>query len=101
MLPRDHVHDGEEHCDHCDELRGIHRGEHSAAWLPGCLTALDACQRAFARHDPNIHQDEPLSLQVCRALTVVPFVFEQVGDLIDRVDPGVIAFGTDHPHSEG
>lgn len=31
MLPRDHVHDGEEHCDHCEELRGIHRGETAVA----------------------------------------------------------------------
>lgn len=30
-LPRDRVHDGEEHCEHCDELRGIHRGETAAA----------------------------------------------------------------------
>lgn len=30
-LPRDHVHSGEEHCDHCDELRGIHRGEPAVA----------------------------------------------------------------------
>jgi hypothetical protein len=30
-LPRDHVHDNEEHCDHCDELRGIHRGETAVA----------------------------------------------------------------------
>jgi hypothetical protein len=30
-LPRDHVHDGEEHCGHCDELRGIHRGETAVA----------------------------------------------------------------------
>jgi len=30
-LPRDHVHIGEDHCDHCDELRGIHRGETAVA----------------------------------------------------------------------
>jgi hypothetical protein len=30
-LPRDHVHSGEEHCEHCDELRGIHRGETAVA----------------------------------------------------------------------
>lgn len=30
-LPRDHVHEGEEHCEHCDELRGIHRGETAVA----------------------------------------------------------------------
>ena len=30
-LPRDHVHSGEEHCEHCDELRGIHRGESAVA----------------------------------------------------------------------
>ena len=30
-LPRDHVHDNKEHCDHCDELRGIHRGETAVA----------------------------------------------------------------------
>lgn len=30
-LPRDHVHANEEHCDTCDELRGIHHGETAAA----------------------------------------------------------------------
>lgn len=30
-LPRDHVHEGEEHCDHCEELRGVHRGETAVA----------------------------------------------------------------------
>lgn len=30
-LPRDHVHVGEEHCAHCEELRGIHRGEPAVA----------------------------------------------------------------------
>lgn len=30
-LPRDHVHENDEHCDHCDELRGIHRGETAVA----------------------------------------------------------------------
>lgn len=30
-LPRDHVHENAEHCDHCDELRGVHRGETAVA----------------------------------------------------------------------
>lgn len=30
-LPRDHVHANEEHCDICDELRGVHHGETAAA----------------------------------------------------------------------
>lgn len=30
-LPRDHVHQGHEHCDECEELRGIHRGETAVA----------------------------------------------------------------------
>ncbi len=30
-LPRDHVHENGESCDHCDELRGVHRGETAAA----------------------------------------------------------------------
>lgn len=30
-LPRDHVHAGEEHCEHCEELRNVHRGETAAA----------------------------------------------------------------------
>lgn len=30
-LPRDHVHQDEEHCDECEELRGIHRGETAVA----------------------------------------------------------------------
>ena len=30
-LPRNHVHENEEHCDECEELRGIHRGETAGA----------------------------------------------------------------------
>lgn len=30
-LPRDHVCDGEEHCGHCEEIRGVHRGETAVA----------------------------------------------------------------------
>lgn len=75
--------------------------EHGAGWLPGFLTSLDACQRAFRRLDPLIPQGEPLSAQVRRAITVVPFAFEPVGDLIDRIGPDVLGFATDHPHPEG
>jgi hypothetical protein len=31
LLPRDHVHEGDEHCSHCDELRGVHRGDTAVA----------------------------------------------------------------------
>lgn len=30
-LPREHVHEGNEQCDHCDELRGVHHGETTVA----------------------------------------------------------------------
>lgn len=30
-LPRDHVHEGNESCEHCEELRGVHHGETAAA----------------------------------------------------------------------
>ena len=30
-LPRDHVHPGGEHCEHCEELRGVHRGDTAVA----------------------------------------------------------------------
>jgi predicted TIM-barrel fold metal-dependent hydrolase len=75
--------------------------EHGASWLPGCLIALDACQRAFRSRDSTIPDQEPLSAQVRRAVTVTPFAFEPVGDLIDRVGADVLAFATDHPHPEG
>jgi len=75
--------------------------EHGAAWLPGLLTSLDACQRAFRSTDPGIPQDTPLSTQVRRALTVTPFVFERIGELQDQVGDGILAFATDHPHPEG
>jgi hypothetical protein len=32
VLARDHVHEGHERCDHCDEHRGVHHGETTAAW---------------------------------------------------------------------
>lgn len=75
--------------------------EHGAGWLPGLFTSLDACQRAFRAIEPNIPQEELLSTQVRRAITVVPFVFEPVGQLIDRIGEDVLGFATDHPHPEG
>jgi hypothetical protein len=30
-LPRDHVHAGSDSCEHCEELRGVHRGETAVA----------------------------------------------------------------------
>jgi predicted TIM-barrel fold metal-dependent hydrolase len=75
--------------------------EHGASWLPGFLGALDACQRAFRSVDPTLPEHEPLSHQVRRAVTVTPFTFEPVGDLIDRIGTDVLAFATDHPHLEG
>lgn len=30
-LPRDHVHEGVDHCDYCEELRGVHRGDTAVA----------------------------------------------------------------------
>ena len=35
-----------------------------------------------------------------RAVTVTPFAFEPVGDLIDRTGTDMLAFATDHPHPE-
>lgn len=32
VLARDHVHEGNERCDHCDEHRGVHHGETTSAW---------------------------------------------------------------------
>ena len=32
VLARDHVHAGRDQCDTCDELRGVHHGDRSAAW---------------------------------------------------------------------
>lgn len=30
-LPRDHVHEGVDHCEHCEEMRGVHRGDTAVA----------------------------------------------------------------------
>lgn len=30
-LPRDHVHEGSDRCEHCEELRGVHRGDTAVA----------------------------------------------------------------------
>lgn len=32
VLARDHVHEGNEQCDYCDEHRGVHHGETTSAW---------------------------------------------------------------------
>lgn len=42
VLAREHVHEGHEQCNACDEQRGVHRGETTAAWSHSWNTRLVA-----------------------------------------------------------
>lgn len=42
VLARDHVHEGDERCDHCDEHRGVHHGETTSAWIHSWSSRLVA-----------------------------------------------------------
>ena len=75
--------------------------EHGAAWVPGLFGKLDAHQRLSGASESSGSQDEPLSVRVGKAIAVVPFVFEPVGDLIDAIGDHVLGFATNQPHPQG
>ena len=72
--------------------------EHGAAWVPGLLAQLDAFQRSSSGSEAFGSHDELLSTRVGNAITVVPFAFEPVGNLIAAIGDHVLGFATNHPH---
>lgn len=76
--------------------------ELGAGWVPSLLTRLDWVAKNWVRADKG---QTPFSRKPSETLTsqmaFTPFVFEDVGVLIDQSSPELYLFSSDYPHVEG
>ena len=74
----------------------------SSPWVPSLLTRLDWVAKNWIRADKG---QAPFSRKPSETLreqmAFTPFVFEDVGVLIDQSSPDLYLFSSDCPHSEG
>ncbi|HXW82927.1 MAG TPA: amidohydrolase family protein [Candidatus Binataceae bacterium] len=76
--------------------------ELGAGWVPTLLERLDWVVRQWSRTDPVLAKfTRKPSEQLTQQMAFTPFVFEDVGSLIDRSNPDLYMFSTDYPHTEG
>ena len=76
--------------------------ELGAGWVPELLRRLDHVQRQWSKSDKYLSgfkrtPSETLSQQ----MAFTPFVYEDVGLLIDQSRPDLYLFSSDYPHVEG
>jgi predicted TIM-barrel fold metal-dependent hydrolase len=76
--------------------------ELGAGWVPSLLTRLDWVAKNWIRADKG---QSPFSRKPSEMLrqqmAFTPFVFEDVGQLIDHSSPDLYLFSSDYPHVEG
>lgn len=76
--------------------------ELGAGWVPSLLTRLDWVAKNWVRADKG---QTPFTRKPSDTLTsqmaFTPFVFEDVGVLIDQSSPELYLFSSDYPHVEG
>lgn len=78
----------------CIELGG--------GWVPAMLVRLDWVAKIWGRTDSSVARfTRKPSEQLTQQMAFTPFVFEDVGALIDQSNPDLYLFSTDYPHTEG
>jgi predicted TIM-barrel fold metal-dependent hydrolase len=83
------------------KLRGA-SVELGAGWVPEMLNRLDWVAKHWGRADKNLAAfTRKPSEQLSEQMAFTPFVFEEVGQLIDRSNDALYLFSTDYPHIEG
>jgi len=76
--------------------------ELGAGWVPSMLVRLDWVAKIWGRTDANLARfTRKPSEQLTQQMAFTPFVFEEVGALIDQSNPDLYLFSTDYPHTEG
>ena len=76
--------------------------ELGAGWVPELLRRLDWVVKHWSRNDANLQAlKRTPSQQITEQLAFTPFVFEEVGKLIDQSNPDLYLFSSDYPHIEG
>jgi uncharacterized protein len=76
--------------------------ELGAGWVPELLRRLDWVVKHWSRNDANLQAlSRTPSEQLSEQMAFTPFVFEEVGNLIDQSNPDLYLFSSDYPHIEG
>ena len=76
--------------------------ELGAGWVPSLLIRLDWVVKQWSRTDDNLARFKRIpSQQLTDQMAFTPFVFEDIGALIDQSNPELYLFSTDYPHTEG
>lgn len=76
--------------------------ELGAGWVPQLLERLDAVVRMWSRVDENLAKMERRpSEQLSTQMAFTPFVYENVGALVDQSSADLYLFSSDYPHVEG
>ena len=76
--------------------------ELGAGWVPELLERLDWVVRSFRRVDKNLESiTRTPSEQLTSQMAFTPFVFENIGRLIENSNPELYLFSSDYPHVEG
>lgn len=76
--------------------------ELGAGWVPSLLVRLDWVIKHWGKQDKSLAAfTRSASRQLTDQVAFTPFVFEEVGDLIDQSSPELYLFSSDYPHIEG
>jgi predicted TIM-barrel fold metal-dependent hydrolase len=76
--------------------------ELGAGWVPAMLTRLDWVVRSWSKVDPYLAQLQRTPSDTLREqMAFTPYVFEDVGGLIDASSDDLYLFSSDYPHVEG
>jgi predicted TIM-barrel fold metal-dependent hydrolase len=76
--------------------------ELGAGWVPSLLTRLDWVAAHWSKADKSLAAfTRKPSEQLTQQIAFTPYVFEDVGMLIDQSNPYLYLFSSDYPHIEG
>jgi len=76
--------------------------ELGAGWVPSMLTRLDWVVRSWSKVDQHLAQLQRTPSETLREqMAFTPYVFEDVGGLIDQSSDDLYLFSSDYPHVEG
>jgi predicted TIM-barrel fold metal-dependent hydrolase len=83
------------------DLRGA-SVELGAGWVPSMLTRLDWVVRSWSKVDQYLAQLQRTPSETLREqMAFTPYVFEDIGGLIDQSSDDLYLFSSDYPHVEG
>ena len=76
--------------------------ELGAGWVPSMLTRLDWVVRSWSKVDQYLAQLQRTPSETLREqMAFTPYVFEDIGGLVDQSSDDLYLFSSDYPHVEG